>query len=184
MKQFAILLSLLLLAAGSLQAQKQMTRNGHIWFFSSTPVEDIEAHNYQATSIIDPESGEMAFVVLMRGFQFEKALMQEHFNEKYVHSDDYPKATFNGQITNLETVNFTTDGSYEAEVSGELTIHGVTKEITTTGTITIEDGVVKASATFPITLADHNIEIPSMVEDKIAKVVDAHVDMSYEPMNR
>ncbi len=181
MKRLSIALVLAFVTFGSVQAQKQMTRNGHVWFFSSTPVEDIEAHNYQTTSIINTETGDMAFIVLMRGFQFEKALMQEHFNEKYVESDKFPKATFQGKITNLADVNFTEDGTYQVTVAGSLTIHGVAQDVETSGTLTIADGKVTAKSTFRVTIAAHEIEIPGMVRDKIAEVVDAHVDISYEP---
>lgn len=181
MKKPSIALFLLLAVFGSLQAQKHMTRNGHIWFFSHTPVEDIEAHNYQSTSIIDAETGDMAFVVLMKGFQFEKALMQEHFNEKYVESDIYPKATFKGKITNLSDVNFEQDGSYPVTVAGILNIHGVDQEVEATGTIAIEEGNINAQSTFPITLEAHEVQIPGMVRNKIAEVVNAHVDISYDP---
>ncbi len=183
MKRLSIFLISILALAGSLHAQKHMTRNGHIWFFSSTPVEDIEAHNYQTTSIINTENGEMAYVVLMRGFQFEKALMQEHFNEKYVESDTYPKSTFQGSITNLDEIDFNTNGTYDATVSGELALHGVTKDITATGQIKVEDGNIKAEAVFPIRLEDYDIEVPGMVRNKIAEVVNAHIDISYEPVN-
>lgn len=182
MKHLTLILALALVSIGSLQAQKQMTRNGHTWFFSSTPVEDIEAHNYQTTSIINTETGEMAFIVLMRGFQFDKALMQEHFNEKYVESDKFPKASFQGKIDNLDEVNFSEDGTYEVIVSGSLTIHGEAQDVKAEGTITIEDGKVIAKSTFPITLEAHGIEIPGAVRNKIAEVVEAHVDISYEPI--
>lgn len=181
MKRISIFFTLAIAILGSVQAQKHMTRNGHIWFFSETPVEDFEAHNYQSTSIIDTETGDMAFVVLMKGFQFEKALMQEHFNEKYVESDTYPKATFKGKINNLDAVNFNEDGSYPVTVSGTLNIHGVDQAIETEGLIEVSDGKIKASSTFPITLEAHDIEVPGMVRNKIAEVVDAHVDISYEP---
>lgn len=181
MKRLSIVLALAFVSFGSVQAQKQMTRNGHTWFFSSTPVEDIEAHNYQTTSIIDTETGDMAFIVLMRGFQFDKALMQEHFNEKYVESDKFPKATFQGKITNLGDVNFSEDGTYNVTVTGSLTIHGVAQDVETNGTLTVADGKITAKSTFPITLAAHEIEVPGMVRDKIAEVVDAHVDITYEP---
>ncbi|MDP5168943.1 MAG: YceI family protein [Bacteroidia bacterium] len=184
MKRLSIAFLLILFAASGLQAQKQMTRNGHVWFFSHTPIEDIEAHNNQATSILDPATGEMAFMLLMRGFQFDKALMQEHFNEKYVESDKFPKATFEGKITNLSEVKFNTDGTYPVTVKGTLTIHGIAKEIEAKGEVKVVDGKISSSSTFPITLADHEITIPSMAKDKIAPVVDAHVDINYKPSNR
>ena len=181
MKRLSVILIMILAAAGSVQAQKQMTRNGHIWFFSHTPVEDIEAHNYQTTSIINTENGEMAFVVLMRGFQFEKALMQEHFNEKYVESDKFPKATFEGKITNFSDVDLSTDGTYPATVAGTLTIHGVSQEVEAEGEITVAGGKITATSKFPITIADYDIEVPGMARNKIAEVVDANVDITYEP---
>lgn len=177
-------LTLILIAitfTGQLLAQKYLTRNGHISFFSSTPIEDIEAHNYQASSIIDTETGDIAFTLLIKGFQFEKALMQEHFNEKYMESDKFPKATFKGTITNIEEVNLNEPGTYTVTVSGELTIHGVTKEVTSQATITHKEGKLIAKATFPVTVADYNITIPSVVRDNIAKVVEVSVDATYDP---
>lgn len=180
MKKIALFLTICLLSTFSMQAQKYMTRNGHVWFFSHTPVEDIEAHNYQVTSVLDAAKGEMVFQALMKGFQFEKALMQEHFNEKYVNSDKFPKTTFKGKITNLDQVDFGKDGTYEVTVKGELTIHGVTKPVETTGTITIDNAIISAAASFPITVADHDIRIPALVEENISKIVQAHVEMKYE----
>ena len=166
----------------SLHAQRQMTRTGHIWFISETPLETIEAHNNQVTSILDTEKGDIVFQALMKGFQFEKALMQEHFNEKYVESDKYPKAVFKGSVTNLNEVDFLKDGNYPAKVKGSLTIHGVTKEVETEGQIKVEDGKVSTTAEFPITVADYEIKIPSVVRDNIAKEVKVFVDVKYEAM--
>ena len=181
MKNSIIFLALTALSLFSLQAQRQLTRTGTITFFSHTPIEDIEATNTQVTSIISPETGEMAFAALMKSFQFEKALMQEHFNEKYVHSDKFPKATFSGKITNLADVNFAEDGTYPVTVAGDLTIHGITKAIETEGTIEVKAGKIQAQAKFPIVVADFDIKIPSLVEDNIAKEVEASILMQYEP---
>ncbi len=181
MRQASILFLLAVLTTTGVQAQRLMTRNGHVWFHSHTPVEDIEAHNYQTTSIIDPATGNLAFVLLMAGFQFEKALMQTHFNEKYVESDKFPKATFDGKITNTSDIDFAVNGTYAAKVKGTLTIHGVGKEIETSGKITVLDGQVSATATFPINLADHDIAVPGIARNKVAEVVNAHVDIKYGP---
>lgn len=162
--------------------QNHFTKTGHIWFFSSAPLEDIEAHNHQVTSILNKESGEMVFKVLMKGFQFEKALMQEHFNEKYVESDIYPEATFKGNITSIDAVDFETKGSYEVSVEGNLSIHGVTQAVKTTGTIEVLEGKIAGKCTFKIAVADYNIKIPGAVKDNIAEQIDIHVDMLYEPM--
>lgn len=164
-----------------LEAQKYFSRNGHISFYSEAPVENIEAHNYQASSIIDFESGDLVFSVLMKGFEFEKALMQEHFNEKYVQSDKFPNSTFKGKVTNIKEVNLKKDGEYKVKIKGDLTIKGITKPVETDGTITVNGNKVSGYAKFPVTVADYEIEIPAIVRDHIAKVVDVKVEIDWEP---
>lgn len=164
------------------QAQKLSTRSGYIRFFSEAPLENIEANNRQVTSILDIGAKSIAFSVLMKSFEFEKALMQEHFNEKYVHSDKYPNAKFNGKIQ--ENLDLTKTGTYAATVVGELDMHGVKKSYTGKGTLVVSDSGIKGTCKFKITLADHNIEIPSPVKDKIAPVVEVTVDMDYRPMTK
>ncbi|WNJ18118.1 YceI family protein [Pontibacter sp. G13] len=173
----------LVMATCSLQAQKMMTRTGHIWFFSETPVENIEAHNNQVSSVLDGESGALVFAVLMKGFQFEKALMQEHFNEKYVHSDKYPKATFKGKVVDMSGVNLSEDGTYEVEVAGTMNLHGVDQDIKAPGQIVVKDGKATAKADFPLTLEDYKIKIPGAVKDKIAETITIHVDVAYNSGN-
>lgn len=165
-------------------AQKFMTRNGHIWFFSKAPMEDIEAHNRQVTSIIDFSSGEIAVKVLIKSFEFEKAAMQEHFNRDYLESDKFPKATFEGKLTNLKSVDYTKDGTYPANVSGKLNIHNVSQDITASGSIKIAGGKVFISSKFTIKLIDYDVKIPSDYVKKIAQNIDINVDLSLEPYTR
>ncbi len=180
-----LLLSFILAGlAFSAQAQKYFTKTGHIWFYSHAPLEDIEAHNYQVTSIIDSKTGDLVYKVTMTGFQFENALMQEHFNEKYVESEKFPESIFKGKITNPGEVDFTKDGSYQTTVEGELTIHGITKPVKAEGTITVKEGKIQAKSLFQIAVADYEIKIPSAVKDNIAKVIDINVDIGYEPMKQ
>ncbi|MEZ4827727.1 MAG: YceI family protein [Bacteroidia bacterium] len=181
MKNLLVFAIVLLTTGFQLQAQKFMTRTGHIKFYSHTAMEDIEANNHQVTSILDTGTGELVFAVLMKSFQFEKALMQEHFNEKYVESAKFPKSTFKGKIINVEEVNFAKDGSYKAKVTGDLTIHGVTKEVSTEGTIVVAAGKISASAKFPVAVADYDIKIPGVVKDNIAKEIEVTVEMNYQP---
>lgn len=179
---FIVLLSVT--PAFAQEATKYFTKEGHIAFYSSTPLEKIEAHNYQSTSVMDIETGKLEFAVLIKAFDFEKALMQEHFNENYMESDEYPKSVFKGAITNFEEVDFSKPGTYPVKVAGNLTIHGVTNEVASEGTLEVgKDGIVAASK-FTIAVADYGIKIPSVVAENIAKEVDIVVDIEYKPFNR
>jgi hypothetical protein len=167
----------------SVNAQKYITRNGYIRFFSSTPVEDIEAKNYQFTSILDAATGEMVFKGLMKSFQFPKALMQEHFNEKYVESDKYPNAEFKGKIKDWKPEMLKVGKPVEVMVEGDLTMHGVTKKVSEKGTVELKaDGKVVAKSQFKVKPEDFGIKIPSLVRNSIAEVMDIFVDIEYSPL--
>lgn len=184
MVRIIIFLMLLIPAFTSTQAQKYFTRDGNISFFSDAPLEKIEAHNSKATSVLDVASGKMEFAVLIKAFQFEKALMQEHFNENYLESDKYPKSTFKGEITNIKSVDFSKDGEYEVNVKGDLTIHGETKAIEAPGKIIVKNGNVTANSSFEVAVADFNISVPAVVRDNIAKIVRIDVSVNYEELNK
>ena len=176
----------LFLAAGLAQAQtKYFTKQGKISFYSETPMEKIEAHNSRATSVLEAESGKIEFKVSIKGFEFEKALMQEHFNENYMESSKYPNATFKGTITDMKSVDLKKDGTYNVTVKGDLTIHGVTKNVTEKATIKVKGGVISAETSFNVALKDYNIKVPSVVGNKIAEIIQVKVNIpSYEPMKK
>jgi hypothetical protein len=175
MKNF-VLLYLLLLSVNSLRAQSRyFTKAGKITFYSKSPLENIEAVNNKAVGVLDIGTGQIEFAVLMKGFEFEKALMQEHFNENYVESDKYPKAFFTGVIENSHAISLTIDNVTTVKVNGSLTLHGVTNPLNTTAVITAKNGVLEASSHFSIVLADYNISIPSIVADKINKSITVSV---------
>jgi len=161
-------------------AQKYFTRSGQISFFSSTSMEDIEAHNKTVTAIFDSKSGAIQFSVTMKSFHFEKALMQEHFNENYVESDKFPKATFKGAIDGASEIDFSKNGTHTASVKGKLTIHGVTQEITTTVTFTIKGDVVTGETKIKVNPEDYGIEIPGVVREKIAKELEITIVMNFK----
>jgi polyisoprenoid-binding protein YceI len=163
-------------------SQKYMTKNGYIGFYSHTPIEDIKADNNQVASVLDISTGEMVFQTLIKSFRFEKALMEEHFNENYMESEKYPKATFKGKITNLSAVNFSKNGVYDAVVGGDLTIHNVTNKISTKGTIEIVTGGINATSKFSIVPEDYKISIPGIVRDKINRSLEVIVIMKYTPL--
>src|ERR1044071_3698558 len=123
-------LALIVFAVIQVKAQpKYFTKTGKIVMFSAAPMENIEASNKSAVGLLDSKSGEFQFAALLKGFEFKKALMQEHFNSDYVESTKFPKSEFKGQVTNNSDINYTTNGSYPAKVRGKLTIHGVTKDV-------------------------------------------------------
>ncbi|MBK7132224.1 MAG: YceI family protein [Bacteroidales bacterium] len=163
-------------------SQKYMTKNGYIGFYSHTPIEDIKADNNQVASVLDIATGDLVFQVLIRSFHFEKALMEEHFNENYMESEKYPKALFKGKITNISSVNFSKIGAYEVIVEGDLTIHNVTNKISTKGTIEIVTGGINATSKFNIVPEDYKITIPWIIRDKINKTLEVTVTMKYTPV--
>jgi len=184
MKRFALLFSLLVIGFTQLEAQKYFTRDGKITFSSDTPIEKIEAHNQKATCVLNAADGRMEFAVLIKAFQFEKALMQEHFNENYMESGTYPKAVFKGQISDIEAVDFSKDGTYEVTVAGEMTIHGLKQPVSTAGTLVVKDGKLSAEATFEVKPEDYGIKIPSVVRKNIAEIVQVMVAVDLAPFNK
>ena len=161
-------------------AQKVYTKNGNVSFFSKSSMENIQADNNQLVSVFVPKTGDLQFSVLIKGFHFKKALMEEHFNESYMESDKYPKALFKGTITNMSKINVAADGVYTVEVTGDLTIHGVTQKVTTSGTLTIKSGIITATSKFKVKLADYKISIPAVVKNNIAEMIEINVSCVYD----
>ena len=176
--------SLLLAGLGALpeaQAQgKYMTRAGLISFFSATPIEDIEARNQQVAAVLDLGNGQLAFTLPVKGFVFKRTLMQEHFNENYLESDKFPKATFKGRFVGFDAASLATAGAHPVQVEGDLTLHGVTRHIQVPATLELKDGRLLAFAAFAVASADYNIDIPLLVRDNIAKTVSLRVSLSCE----
>jgi len=181
MKKLILVLIIILTGSQVIFGQSYLTKNGKISFFSKTDLENIDAVNNQVVSVITPQTGSIAFSVLINGFLFKKALMQEHFNENYMESAKYPKAGFKGTITDLSKVNFTTDGSYNITVTGDLSIHNVTNKITLPAVIIVKSGKISASTSFKVKLDDYKISVPKIVESNISKTIEIKVDCNYEP---
>lgn len=150
-------------------SQLYSTRTGFIGFYSKTSMEDIKAENNQVYAIIDAGKKNLAFTLLVKGFVFPKELMQEHFNENYVESDKYPKASFTGAYTG--DVQADKNGVYKVIVKGNLTLHNVTKPIETPATLEAKDGKLLGQAEFKVKPEDFNINIPGIVRDKIDKEI-------------
>ena len=165
------------------QAQdRYVSSKTHIKFFSTTPVEDIEANNYASVSTIDHRTGEVVFSVPIQSFEFEKAMMQQHFNnEHFLESNVYPKSKFKATITNLDEIDFTKNGEYQVEIEGEMSIKDKTKPLKETGTITVKDQTLIVNAVFDLVLADYGITFDEseMVSKKIGKSVEVTVAAEY-----
>ena len=164
----------------NLGAQTYFTKDGTISFYSSTPIEEIEAVNEKAVSILDLDASKVEFSVLIKGFHFKNALMQTHFNENYMDSDHFPKATFKSSEFDASALDLKKDGEIKIPVKGNLTIKGVEKEVMTEVLFKISEGKFSANGNFIVSPADFNIEIPSLVKGKIAEEIQVKVVADYQ----
>ncbi len=164
-KLFLLLLAISTIAATFAQ-KTYATKAAQVKFFSHTPAEDISAINNQAVSKLVDKTGDVMFSLLIKGFRFENELMQEHFNgADYMNSTQFPKGEFKGKITNIAAVNFTKDGTYNVTADGNLTIKGITKKVTTKGTLTIAKGIVSTKSVFKINVKDYGVDGSEVAKD-------------------
>ena len=177
MKTSIIALLLVLSTFGHIQAQKIYSTKAATVRFIAVDDKDIDATNAKAVSRLET-NGKLSFIMLMKDFSFEMDLMQKHFNDEYVESDKFPRGIFNGQITNIKSVNFAKDGSYPIIVKGNMQVHGVNKAIQTNGVIVITKGLPKASAKFTVSLKDFGIG--GVLIKMVADQVDVEVVASYQ----
>jgi polyisoprenoid-binding protein YceI len=183
MKICNFLIAAMLLCSLSAGAQKYMTKSGNIKFYSDSRLEKIEAYSHHVNSAVDVATGDFVFKVPMKSFEFEKALMQEHFNENYVESVKYPDATFVGKVLNIREVKLDQDGFYYVNVAGKLTIHGKTKEISEKGSFEVKEGKLVGKSRFNVLLEDFNISIPGAVLLNISKSIEVTVDVTLDKVN-
>ncbi|HMC01752.1 MAG TPA: YceI family protein [Flavobacteriaceae bacterium] len=169
---------ILLFGLTAFAQEKYITRSGIIGFEASVPsFEEVKAKSNAATAIINTDNGEFAALVLVKGFRFKNALMEEHFNENYAESNKFPKATFKGKITDFDLNSSNT--SYT--ISGELTFHGVTKTLEDIPlTISKTDGKINITGEFVSKASDYNIKIPKIVSNKIAQDVVVSFEFNLE----
>ncbi len=172
LKNIFIFLFFTAFSLAGIAQKKVFTKSGIISFYSNTSIEKIEAINKKVLAVIDAENNKIEFAVLIKGFEFEKALMQEHFNENYLESDKYPKAVFKGTFDKTDTqVTFANNTTQTLQVTGNLTMHGVTKLIKVTATIVVKNQVISAASAFTVLLSDYNIKIPAVVANNISKQI-------------
>jgi polyisoprenoid-binding protein YceI len=178
------IIAISLSVATKAQTTIYMAKTSEISFFSEARMENIDAKNTTGKPVLNTKTGDIAVQVTMRGFKFKSPLMEEHFNETYVESDKYPQAKFTGKIKDNDKIDYTKDGSHDIIVEGPMTMHGVTKDITANGKLTIIGGKIVIESKFKLTLADFKVEVPKNKLSNIAEVVDVTVKAILEPFEK
>jgi hypothetical protein len=178
MIRLILVFSFVVPALGS-TAQKYSTERGQVSFFSDAAIEDIEAVNTVVGSLFNASTGDIVFIMKIRDFVFDKSLMREHFNEKYLESEKYPKSTFQGKIVGFSPV---ANGVQNVKAVGKLTIHGVTKDVEVPGSAEISGGKLLVKSKFIIKVADYNVKIPTLMWQNIAEQVEVRIDFTYKPI--
>lgn len=181
MKKFILLLILAFTVRLS-DAQIYIAKTCEISFFSASPIENIEALNKACKPIINTATNDVQMRIAINAFVFDKPLMQEHFNEDYMESDKFPDAVFKGKIN--EPVDWSKDGEYKVTVTGKLTIHGVEKERTIDGTVSVKGDEITITGKFNIHIADHNIKVPSLYIKNIAEDVEVKLNAVLYPFKK
>ena len=167
----SVLFIAVFMAASALFAQKKTTTSAIINFDATTSLDQLpKAENKTVIAAIDPKKGTVAFEVIMKNFSFTNPKIQDHFNgATWLDSEKFPTSTFKGTIVNLSAINFAKDGSYNADIAGDLTIHGVTKPIKTSGKIIVAGKAVSAIADFTVKLEDYGVNGGAIAAGKVSK---------------
>ncbi|MCK5461471.1 MAG: YceI family protein [Bacteroidales bacterium] len=164
------------------QENLYFTDSGHIKFSSNAPLEFIQASSNELAGILNINDLSFSFTVSMVSFQgFNSALQRTHFNENYIESEKFPNSTFNGKI--IEEIDFASPGTYHIRAKGLLNVHGVDNDKIIRCTIQVETGRISVESSFKVPLDEHKIKIPSIVQQKIAEVIDVSIRFEMEPMN-
>jgi len=177
-----LLIALVLIGSVFVSQAQNILRsmNGSLSFDCSTPGNEIAAINKTVVYALDKSTGEFTVAAPIKAFQFKVSLLQEHFNENFLESDKFPKTSFKGKITNLSEIKFDKDGTYKTTVSGQLMIHGITNNISTTGTTTVKGKIVICHAIFTVSPKDYLIIVPVAYGSKMAKQTTITADVSFQ----
>ncbi len=181
MKKIALLLGVTAITNFA-TAQIYMAKTCEISFFSTTPVEDIAAVNKITKPMLNTATGDLQMKIVMTAFVFKKPLMQEHFNENYVESEKFPHAIFKGKIN--EKIDYTNDGKYKVTVTGKMTIHGVEKDKTIEGLLTVDMNKVILSSDFKLDFTEFGIVIPTLYSGVIKPVTEVKLNATLEPFKK
>lgn len=182
MKKVVLLLAAIVFST-SMFAQIFMAKTCEVSFFSASPLENIEAINKASKPLINTSTNDIQVKIVNTAFIFEKPLMQEHFNENYMESEKFPNTIFKGKIN--EKVDWTKEGEQTVTITGKMSIHGVDKDVTIPGTISINKaGEIMISTKFKVHVADYNIKVPSLYVQNIAEDVDVKLNAVLVPFKK
>ena len=179
MKRLLIILLLSCIQLSLTGQNTYFTRTGHIYFISETDIINIDANNYQAASFLDIETGKVQVAVLIKSFEFSLATAKEHFNESYMESDKYPKATFKGNLIDFKSIRLEPDKTHQLKVQGDITIRGITKTIDAPVELYFQNEFIIAKSELRLSIDDFNIKVPKVVEHRVAKEIIVQVNMKY-----
>lgn len=182
MKKILFLFVALVSLSTFVQAQKQITKEGEIEIFSETSIFVIEAKNQKVASILNTETGDVVASTLVRSFKFKEALVEEHFNENYMESHKFPKSVFKGKITNFSDIDISKDGTHKINITGDLTMHGETLPIASTGELTVKGGKISAKTEFLVSLEKYKIMVEESYKDRIKDEIQLKVHFNYAPL--
>lgn len=175
MKNYFII-AILLVSGWSIAQEKMICKTGNITFEASVPAfEEVKATNTNVTVVLNPKTGEIASLALMKGFRFKVALMEEHFNENYIESDKYPKAIFKGKIENFNAGSLTASPK-NFTINGKLELHGKSVAVKTIAKMSQSGSGITLVSDFSVNASDFDISIPAVVKNKVSNKINIQVD--------
>lgn len=178
MKIQTALLAVLLFVTANVFGNKYMTKTGYAYFKSHTDAIDIDGSNRNVAAVLDASTGELVIIILIKAFDLPLATANKHFNETYMESDKFPKATFKGKVLEFSGVDLSKKGEQQVTIEGTLNIHGKDQAIKQTTKILVSPGELSGKCIFKVNIDDHGIVVPKDVKDRVAKTVDVTVDLT------
>jgi len=163
-------------------SQVYMDKKAKTHFLSKSDIEDIEATNKTSVVVMDASKGNVQVQVQIKAFKFASSFMEEHFNENYMESEKFPFGTFKGKIN--ETIDYTKDGENKVTCTGKLEMHGVAKDVTIPGTLTVKGNLITLIANFMVKIADYKIKVPSLYTKNIAEEIAVDLNAAMEPFKK
>jgi polyisoprenoid-binding protein YceI len=160
-------------------------------FYSTTTLEDVQGLtkeiNGKATFLTTDFStlqGEVSFPVVSLNTGIEK-MVKDLQSSSWLYAEKYPVITF--KIKKTVNIKQLADNKIQADIIGDFTLHGVTKEDTAASTITYLDespvtqqrmpgDLLGVQAKFDINLSDYNIK-HMLLGKRVAEKIEITVNL-------